>query len=639
MTQYIKRITQFACNILTGTSSATFTVSPACDVTKTILIPNGSLSSNGSETGFGASQIALALTNSTTVTGFLHTATFDTVEEIFGTLVEFSAGVTNIQYGVDTIAAGGTLGAGATITAVGSLAFLIPIGVISHSGGDVYAAATNVAISYTSSTVVKASTGFAVDADTDVYFISVELDSAVVKSAQLASVTSSSNAASNASTAFTAVTMANTVIFPSGNEYGNITDDTDVSFWNAALTSTTQVTWTRDTANTVTRKLRAYVVEFQSGILLSAVQRGTITLNTSPQFDTISSVNTHYSFANYCGVSTNASESDIARVTTLITSATQLESVAVTGGFGQEITYEVASFPNFMEASITETATATDSASGPVSFAATLTEAATATVAQSTTAAFAGSVTEAASATDAVNAIANMSVSHTETATAADSQSSAADFLVGVAESATATTTQDGMGGFVASVTEVADATDYSETGSAVLEVATAADTQTVTANLLASVTETATAADAPSAGTSTPASISEVASATDTQNFTYGQSAVVVESASASDVATGGLVYAASVVEGAAANDTSDGVTFRALSGYTQTAAGLPIPFCAIELRRTSDNAIISEGMSDGTGFCTILLPVTGDTYTILAYDPASPEMRGALFNVAAAA
>lgn len=305
---YIKSIQAFSITIASGSTSNTAAIS-SVTTNNAIIIFGGCEGDDGASAGRDYTYVTL--TNSTTVTANRNSGTSAT-STVKGTVVEFISSAINVAVQYGTITMGAAVGSNtATITSVDTTkAAIIYLGLLTSTNinGNTYSN-----IELTDSTTVTASRA-STSSSVTVSFCVVEFTTAVIKSAQQRSVSLSTNSTSPTDT-ITSVTANNTMLF-----YGGV--NSAVSAANSAmhyltLTNGTTVTLPRQGTSTSTRVIKYCVVEFQSGILNQAVQRGTTDLATpnSSNTSTITSVSTSKAFINFCNFDTSNSSTTDASIT------------------------------------------------------------------------------------------------------------------------------------------------------------------------------------------------------------------------------------------------------------------------------------------------------------------------------------
>ena len=119
-----------------------------------------------------------------------------------------------------------------------------------------------------------------------------------VKSIQTGSITVA-NATTNNTDTIDSVVLANSIIMPNGNTYGEADDPIYHGEFRIELTNETTVTAKR-TGNTLECAVRYTVIEFYPGGIKS-VQRGTITVNALTKDATITEVDTDKSALFHLG--------------------------------------------------------------------------------------------------------------------------------------------------------------------------------------------------------------------------------------------------------------------------------------------------------------------------------------------------
>ena len=179
-----------------------------------------------------------------------------------------------------TIAAAGTSGT-ATISNAGTVNSFIFWGGIAYGATGVSSGGGSWPhVVLTNATTVTATLNSAATAAVTIYGTVVTFQSSVIKSNQIGSTVVASGSAST-NTAISAVTLANAIVL-----YNGVTpSSTAVSALNsgvtAQLTSTTNVNCTTGANATANTTIYYTVLEFQPGILNSAVQQGSIAMTAA----------------------------------------------------------------------------------------------------------------------------------------------------------------------------------------------------------------------------------------------------------------------------------------------------------------------------------------------------------------------
>jgi len=189
------------------------------------------------------------------------------------TVLEFTsdAMAAVVQKGIIDITSG-TTGTD-TITAVGSTAVVLYLGSCSTSTGT--SGVHSCSVELTDSTTITATAGVSVSSNTlTVSYMVLELTTDIVQSVQQRTVTDTA-AVTFYDDTITSVEPSRTILLPNGYQ------GTSMYQWAHALelTSSTNVRLTRNSASTTSRTVKYTVLQFQLGVLKSAVQRGVIREN------------------------------------------------------------------------------------------------------------------------------------------------------------------------------------------------------------------------------------------------------------------------------------------------------------------------------------------------------------------------
>ena len=166
----------------------------------------------------------------------------------------------------------------------------------------------------------------------------------IIKSIQHVQITIAASSTSNTAT-ITSVDTNYTAILLSGFQSGTSTSSAN-AFPRAVLTNATTVTATRDTSSTNTVTISVAVIEFQSWVLASNVQRGTISLTSvASNTATISSVTTSRAVVLSGGYTTTTGGSSTSLYTNLELTNSTTVTAARTGTTGTNVVaYSVVEF-------------------------------------------------------------------------------------------------------------------------------------------------------------------------------------------------------------------------------------------------------------------------------------------------------
>lgn len=336
---YIVSIQTFSITIASGSTSNTATIS-SVNTGRSVIFFGGSEGTDGTNTqrDFGH----CTLTDATTVTATRGQGTSSTCT-VKGTVVEFTSSAVNVsaQYGTIALGAGVTSNT-ATISSVNtSFATVFFLGESTTGGAHSTSFPANVEL--TNSTTVTAARVGSSNTVTVSYCV-IEFTSTVIQSIEHKSSTIS-NTSTTATDTITAVTLANTFI-----NYGSQTSAVsgpNATWSSLALTSTTQITFTREGTTTGNRIHKYDIVEFKPGILNSN-QVGTTTLTgATSNTTTITSVNTSKSVLCRNGwrttVSSTTSIDDIAG-DSVLTNATTVTTARAGSGSNYTSGWQVLEF-------------------------------------------------------------------------------------------------------------------------------------------------------------------------------------------------------------------------------------------------------------------------------------------------------
>lgn len=252
----------------------------------------------------------LSLTNSTTITATRTLGTTGTVV-VTGSIVDgdLTNLVKSVQYGTISVPTSST-SASAAISAVTVADTAVHyLGVA--SGDTTLAFKTDLYyINLSSTTSVTAHNGVSggVVAST-VGFVAVQFQSSCLTANAVQNIALSiATGFTSTTVGITSVTPGNAVCFYGGCNSENFATNANPALMNGALTSATVFTIQCASSNAFQQNYNASVVEFNSGVLNSSIQRGLVTL-TAASSNTASlspSINTSYSGVNWLGNTTTA---------------------------------------------------------------------------------------------------------------------------------------------------------------------------------------------------------------------------------------------------------------------------------------------------------------------------------------------
>ncbi len=331
----IQSIQQGTITIASGSNSNTATIS-SVTTSKTMLVWGGINTDISTQTTYGRAAVRITLTNSTTVTATREQNTTNNVTVNF-TVVEFSSGVNSIQYG--TITCTSQASNTGTISSVGSNAFVLWLGA-STAAGALPAGDILTGVQLTNSTTV---TAFSVGNITiTTAFVVVDLDTTIVSSIQQRSVSSSAASATDTDT-ISSVTTGRTWLAWGGSTSA-ASQATSQTYYTAALTNPTTVTFTRIAAAATNTRAHYYTAVVLDSGVVNSIQRGTIALSAATSNTaTISSVTTAKSFANWCGELATSANANTVNATLSLTNSTTVTSAVPSAG-SETTSYEVVQF-------------------------------------------------------------------------------------------------------------------------------------------------------------------------------------------------------------------------------------------------------------------------------------------------------
>lgn len=310
---------------------------------------NPSASSN-----FGEQMAWLTLTNPTTITATRATSTTGTVT-IKGNIVDGDTTnlIKSVQYGTVTIPSAGASGT-ATISPVTDANTAV------HFLGQTVAASAiserqDLAALSLSGTTVTAAVALTVPANETVSFEIIEFQSTplTANAVQRISATSSSSVTSYTKSLTNNVVLNNSLSIYGGSSIATATTNLSQGEMYGSLTGVGTFTVNINTATTDAKTYNASIVEFNSGVLNSAVQRSTTTLtgatsNTST-ITGVTAANSCLSYLNQtCSVTTALL--DQCKGAAVLTNGTTVTVTKTTATSNITGSWEVAEFPAFAAA-------------------------------------------------------------------------------------------------------------------------------------------------------------------------------------------------------------------------------------------------------------------------------------------------
>ena len=257
----------------------------------------------------------------------------------------------SVQYGTATITASGSSGTAAIspVTNAPNTA--------SHYLGQSQASATisftasKAHISLSGTTLTAAVAGTALG-NIIVAFCEIEYQGTCLTANAVQNVSAASSASVTSYTApFTTVTLANTITFFGGWTIATETTSESLSYMNGALTGVATLTVSINGAASVAKTFNVSIAEFNSGVLNSAVQRGTTTLSGSASTTAALSpgVVLGNSAASYLGNTSSAAGSEVgeSEIAIALTSSFILTITKATAAGSTSTSWEVYEFPAF----------------------------------------------------------------------------------------------------------------------------------------------------------------------------------------------------------------------------------------------------------------------------------------------------
>ncbi len=355
MVNYITSVGVQYYSITIASGSATGTATITAVGSGAFILHDGINPSASANTG--EQQARVTLTNSTTITATRATLTAGTVV-VKGCIID--ADTTNliksVQYGTILISLASTSGTASISavtdgnTAVEYLGFSIVITAVSER--------QNLARLSLSGTTVTATMASAAPSDLTVGFEIIEFQTAALSSAavQRISCTSSASVTSYDVAIPSAIVMNNALCIYSGSSIGTDTTTLSQGEMYGNLKDTTTFTTNINGATTDAKAFNVSIIDFASGVLNQAMQRGTTTLTgATSNTSAITSVVTGNSIVSYLNQSTSAGivGVDRAKCAVVLTDSTTITVTKTTATDNATGSWEVAEFPAFSSGGFT----------------------------------------------------------------------------------------------------------------------------------------------------------------------------------------------------------------------------------------------------------------------------------------------
>ena len=373
MTQYIQSIQQFTCTIAASATSNTATISSVNAANAFILLQGDRTTEAAS---MASARARAALTNGTTVTVTRNTAASSTVT-VQGLVIELTAAALNSSVQTGTIALSGVSSNTATISAVGANAFVVHLGQITNSTSATNVYTASALIELTNSTTVTARRGASADATTVGYaVIDPVAGTAFLNSAPQPRSVTRADASATFTDTISSVSTSNTLLIRNGFFTSSSTRATGL--YALQLTGATSVTMTRNAAGASTSRTIAYtVLEFASGVLNSAIQRGATSLSATPTDSTISPISTSWGGVNHTGLYSGTTNTDSMFATVKQLDATTIRAECDAASVSNTVGWEAFEFvrpPATFSDSISASVAAGDALTGGLVYASSLSE-------------------------------------------------------------------------------------------------------------------------------------------------------------------------------------------------------------------------------------------------------------------------
>jgi hypothetical protein len=589
---YITSIQTVSITIGNGSTSNTATIS-SVNTSNTVVVWGGFKTD---DSGFFAQAVwpRIELTDATTVTASRNISSTSTVT-VYATIVEFdSSMISSVQAGTVTLSSAQTSNT-ATISAVTtSRSVVFYLGAINAING-LTPAAILFTVALTNSTTVTVARNTTGSSAMTAGFIVVEFQAAVIQSVQARSKTYTSPGNTTETDAISSVTTANTMLVWNGISQGSTSWAN--ALYNLELTGSTAVTLKRSGNTTTSRTINYTVLEFVSGVLNSA-QRGTTAFGANTSKDaTITSVNTSYTIASWCGQLTSASSFN-----SIFTSAKLFDATTVRMERGSSTSDGTPGWE-----AIEFTAASPDST---LSESATLTDSYQITVASSLT------QTESVSPSDSTLAIATASATLSESQTESDSVTSTIAYTNTFTETTTPSDTYTVITtgrGLTSESTTVTTAQNIVRLASVTLsETQSESDSYSASPVFSNTLSESITPTDSLAALSTGKPILSESATLTDNLGGKSTLSGQITETCTPTDTHLGQATGSTKLAETGTVTDTYD----------SQQSGGIIYNDSFTETITTTDTYSISATQRTGISEET----AANDNYTSPSTEPLTP-------------
>jgi hypothetical protein len=306
---YVNSVQHVTITIPVNVTSATATISAVGSYA--FILHDGFLATSSSNSSI--SFVRLELTDSTTVTAYRNSSSATQTTTVRCVVVDATSSLlASVQFGTVSIAASSTSGT-ATISSTNSSYTAIHLLGINSSQTSLSYTGIEAVLSVSGTTVTA--TRLAASINTlDVEFVVLEFQSAACNQTIQSYQKSWTNSSTSTTQSITSVDVDNTILIYAGSN-GNSTGNAANTQQQAVLTDGTTVTISTNSAGSISCQYNFFVVEFASGVLNSAVQRGTTTLTAvSSNTSTISSVDTSKSIINLLHFTASQTSSNISNV-------------------------------------------------------------------------------------------------------------------------------------------------------------------------------------------------------------------------------------------------------------------------------------------------------------------------------------
>lgn len=305
-TSYVNSVQHGSITISSGSASNTYTL-PSAVGSLAFIIFLGNETDTTARPSYGYARVEL--TNSNTVTAYRQDGLLNSATAKFCVVDATSDLVSSVQSGTVTIAASSTTGTGAISAVTATNTALHFLGHTSTATSEAFNH-TEAVLSYSGTTVTATRISSSSDSVTVGYEF-IEFNGSALNSSVQSYQVNWTNSSNSTTQTITSVTTNNTILICAGQS-GNSTSSAANVKQRADLTNSTTVTIQTNSASSLAQHFNFYVVEFATGVLNSAVQRGTTTVNNGSLSATSTlgtAVTTSQAMMNFVGNTGNQSTS------------------------------------------------------------------------------------------------------------------------------------------------------------------------------------------------------------------------------------------------------------------------------------------------------------------------------------------